>query len=379
VLENMIQPELSLEFILFCAFSLVFILQISLYFGLFGKFAFGKNIIPENKDFKPVSIIICAKNEEQHLLKNLPAILKQDYPEYELIVVDDFSQDDSKIILEDFERKNPHMRIITVKEDRPYKIGKKFPLTLGLKGAKYDRVLLTDADCFPASNQWLKNMSAHFNDKTEIVLGYGAYEKHPGFLNKLIRFDTFLIALQYFSFAIKGRTYMGVGRNLAYKTDIFFRNKGFANHTHIASGDDDLFIHRVASKTNVNIEVNYDTHTISTPKKTFKEWVWQKKRHLTTSALYKKGIKRRLGYIYILPLLFILLFTALAILQYAIYVILSMLLVKYIIQFIIFRKAMMRLNEKDLLLLTPIMEVLFIFIYPYLHFSSKLTKHVPWN
>lgn len=375
-----IQLEFSFEFFLLCAFILVVILQVSVYILTYGKFAFHQPTTQSSPtNLKPLSVIICAKNEEKHLIKNLPLILKQDYPEFEVIVVDDYSQDDSKIILEDFERKYSHLRIISVKEERPYKIGKKFPLTLGIKGAKYDTVVLTDADCIPASDKWLREISAQFNDKTEIVLGYGAYEKLPSLLNKLIRYDTFIIAMQYFAYALKGKTYMGVGRNLAYKTEVFFRNKGFANHTHIASGDDDLFIHRVAKKDNVAIVYSLDSHTISEPKKTFTEWAWQKKRHLTTAPLYRNSVKFFFGYTYFLNVLFYSIISILALLQYALYFLLALFLLRIIIQLIIYRKAMIKLNEKDLLFYTPFLEILFIFIQPYLYISSKLTKNVPWN
>jgi cellulose synthase/poly-beta-1,6-N-acetylglucosamine synthase-like glycosyltransferase len=375
----LIQPELSLGFILFCCLVMVFILQLLVYFLIYGSFAFHKTNDKSEDNLRPVSVIICAKNEEQHLVKNLPFILKQDYPEYEVIVVDDYSQDETKVILEDFERKYPHLRIITVKEERPYKIGKKFPLTLGIKGAKYDIVVLTDADCMPASDQWLKKISSNFTDKIEIVLGYGAYEKLPGFLNKIIRFDTFIIAMQYFSFALKGKTYMGVGRNLAYKKELFFKNKGFANHTHIASGDDDLFIHRVAKSDNVAIEYEHTSHTISSPKKTFTEWAWQKKRHLTTAPFYRKSVKLFLGYLYLLPVIFYLIFIILLALNYALYIIFGLFLIRIGVQLLVYRKAMIKLNEKDLLYYAPVLEILFIFIQPYLYISSKLTKNLPWN
>jgi len=375
----LIQPELSLGFILFCCLVMVFILQLLVYFLIYGSFAFHKTNDKSEDNLRPVSVIICAKNEEQHLVKNLPFILKQDYPEYEVIVVDDYSQDETKVILEDFERKYPHLRIITVKEERPYKIGKKFPLTLGIKGAKYDIVVLTDADCMPASDQWLKKISSNFTDKIEIVLGYGAYEKLPGFLNKIIRFDTFIIAMQYFSFALKGKTYMGVGRNLAYKKELFFKNKGFANHTHIASGDDDLFIHRVAKSDNVAIEYEHTSHTISSPKKTFTEWAWQKKRHLTTAPFYRKSVKLFLGYLYLLPVIFYLIFIILIVLNYALYIIFGLFLIRIGVQLLVYRKAMIKLNEKDLLYYAPVLEILFIFIQPYLYISSKLTKNLPWN
>jgi hypothetical protein len=94
------------------------------------------------------------------------------------------------------------------------KPGKKLSITLGVKGAKFEHLILTDADCRPASRNWLKSIAENFSNEKQIVLGYGPYKKEKGFLNRLIRFDTTWIGMNYFSMALAKLPYMGVGRNL---------------------------------------------------------------------------------------------------------------------------------------------------------------------
>ena len=185
----------------------------------------------------------------------MPRIFEQDYPHFEVVVVNDCSWDNTSDLLKEFGLKHSNLKIVTIKEDDTYSHGKKVALMMGIKGATHEHMLLTDADCRPNSKEWLRNMMQHFTGETEIVLGYGAYEKQGGFLNKIIRYDTFMIALQYLSFALAGKTYMGIGRNLAYKKSLFFKMKGFASHYHIESGDDDLVVNEAATKQNSKIEL----------------------------------------------------------------------------------------------------------------------------
>ena len=214
---------------LFCwwFFALVIIDQL-LYFWLFySKLGFSKT--PSCKrNTEAVSVVICAKNEYSNLKKNLPQILNQDYPDFEVILVNDASDDYTHELLEDFERKYEKLKVITIKENLNFFSGKKFALSIGIKSAKNDLLLLTDADCYPNSPNWIRHMADPFSDpETEIVLGYGPYEKKPGILNAIIRFDTLMVAVQYFSFALKQKAFMGVGRNLAYRKSLFYKNGGF--------------------------------------------------------------------------------------------------------------------------------------------------------
>jgi hypothetical protein len=241
-------------------------------------------------------------------------------------------------------------------------IGKKFPLSMGIKSAKHEIVLLTDADCLPASEFWISKMQQCFDDTTEIVLGYGAYHKKKGLLNKLIRWETFHTAIQYLSYALAGQTYMGVGRNLSYKKTIFFRHKGFSAHNQIASGDDDLFIKSAATKTNTRINIDPDSFTLSDPPKTFKEWVRQKSRHLSTGKYYKPIHKFLLGLYSLSHFLFYPLFVTSLILANWQYV-LILFGVRFLLQICTFWPLMKKLKEKDLFPLFLFFDIWMFFYY----------------
>jgi glycosyltransferase involved in cell wall biosynthesis len=236
---------------------------------------------------QPVSIIICARNEAENLRNFLPAILEQDYPDYEVIVVNDCSEDNSYDILGKYQMQYPHLKISTVNKDSKFTHNKKFAQFIGIKAAMNEILLFTDADCQPESEKWLEGMISHFDDKTTFVLGYGGYLNETGLLNKYIRYDSMTIAMQYLGMAIRHFPYMGVGRNLAYRRSVFFSNKGYGVHNHLISGDDDLFVNTNASGSNARVEFSNGTHTRSIPCSGFKEWVTQKQRHLTTAPYYK--------------------------------------------------------------------------------------------
>lgn len=246
---------------------------------------------------EPVSIVICARNEAENLLELIPILFEQDYQHFEVIVVNDRSIDDSKDILRAFENKYPNLKVTDVIENDKFNFNKKFALTLGIKAANYKHVLLTDADCRPTSKNWISKMVAPFAEDKMLVIGYGGYEKTSGFVNKIIRVETTLIAQQYFGLGKLGMPYMGVGRNLAYNTDLFFKNKGFRNHQNLNSGDDDLFINETASSKNTAFVFEDTSYTLSKPKTSWKDYLEQKRRHLTTSVKYRPAVKFVLGLI----------------------------------------------------------------------------------
>ncbi len=287
---------MSWGLIVFCLFGAVAAVQLFYYLYFFRRVAVYQPAPKEHTQQHPVSIIICARDEDENIARNLPGILVQDYSTtHEVIVVNDNSVDDTKYILAELQKTFRKLQIVDLTQEAKMIAGKKFPLSIGIKEAKYEIVLLTDADCVPASERWLFIMQDAFSNGTEVALGYGAYQKGPGFLNKAIRFETFHTALQYFGYALAGKPYMGVGRNLAYRKNLFFRNKGFSSINHIPSGDDDLFINQVATAENTAIVIDPQAFTISKPKQTWKEWRKQKNRHYSTGKYYKKGHKFLLG------------------------------------------------------------------------------------
>jgi glycosyltransferase involved in cell wall biosynthesis len=263
-----------------------------------GKFAFYKPTASVKSTEEPVSVIMAARNESANLQNNLRLLLEQDYPNYEVIVVNDCSWDDSQKVLEEMQEHYKHLHVSQLFEQEKYPTGKKFALAIGIKAAKHDILLFTDADCRPSGNQWLRLMQSRFTPGKEIVLGYSPYVTYPGLLNLYIRFETLMTAMLYFSFALMREPFMGVGRNLAYRRQVFFRHKGFASHQHIMSGDDDLFVNQAATPDNVAIEIDPASFVASEPKKDFEQYARQKSRHLTTGKLYKPVHKRWLGWFY---------------------------------------------------------------------------------
>jgi glycosyltransferase involved in cell wall biosynthesis len=317
----------------------------------------------------PVSVIICEKNEAENLVKNLPGILFQDYKTtHEVIVVNDNSIDESRYILEEFQRTFKNLTVIPLKQEAKGIPGKKFPLSVGIKSSKHEIVLLTDADCIPASEHWMKKMQDGYQPGIEVVLGYGPYKKHPGLLNKMIRFETFHTALQYFSYALAGKPYMGVGRNLSYRKDTFLRNKGFSTINHIPSGDDDLFVNMIANKNNTAIVIDKEAYTLSEPHKTWHEWMQQKNRHYTTAKFYKSSHKFLLSLYATLQTLIYPLAIATAIF-FNWYIAVGIFAVRLIVQAIVWYKCMKKLNEADLFPLFLFFDI-WMFLYNLFFFPS---------
>ena len=364
--------------ILFYIYVASIAIQLFYFWGIFSRFAFYKKKDRSTK-FPPVSIVLCAKNEYSNLKKNIPLIINQDYPEFELVVVNDASDDETIFLLEDLEREHKHLTIVNITQDLNFFKGKKFPLSVGIKSAKYENLLLTDADCTPASSGWIKKMTSNFSNTKEVVLGYGKYEKLPGWLNSVIRFETLMTAIQYFSYALMGSPYMGVGRNLAYKKSLFLKNNGFISHYNVDSGDDDLFINEVANKRNTNIEIAPESFTISEPKKTFGEWWLQKRRHLSTSKYYKFQHKFLLGLYSISLIVAIITLIFLLTLKVNILIVLILFGIRLLSQLVIIKKASNQLAEKKLLLFSPLIELFLLGVFPIMILTNLIIKRNRWR
>lgn len=301
----------------------------------------------------PISIIICAHNEEANLLKNLPYILNQTYEHngannFEVLVVNDNSTDDAIYMLRDLMKTNAHLNVLNLEQESRNMKGKKFPLSMGVKQSKFEHLLLTDADCMPTSKNWLAEMVQPFYEGKEIVLGYAPYNKENTALNRKIRYETFYSALQYLSFALTKIPYMGVGRNLAYKKELFNANKGFSKHYHLLSGDDDLFINAVANKKNTAVVLNENAFMYSDAKNSSAAWKFQKKRHLTTGQFYKFKHKIMLGLLALSHFLFYISLIACCFFKPWVWIALAVLGFRWLYLFIIQYLSMKKLDEQDL-------------------------------
>ncbi len=343
--------------VMLIVFGLSFLVQAFYYLFYYLAPAIFKH--PDSSSEKnPLSVIICARNEEANLRKFLPAVLEQDYPDFEVVVVNDCSEDDSYEVLGEYLKKYPNLKVSNIIKDPKFTHNKKFAQFIGIKAAKNEILIFTDADCEPESDKWLSRMESRFDTKIDFVLGYGGFFSKKGLLDKYIRYDCLTIAMQYFGMALRGMPYMGVGRNLAYRRSLFFDKKGFGNHTHLASGDDDLFVNSNASGSNIAVEFRIESHTRSVEASDLRELYKQKKRHLTTAVHYKLRDKVAL---IAEPVSRVLYYASFVILMSNLFlwpVVLGVFAVRLIGQFTVFSLNLKKFNEPGLLPWIPIFDIL---------------------
>lgn len=364
---------------LFYTFTVVVLFQVIYYLFFLGRFAFFKEENNHKKNI-PVSVIVCAKNEAENLKTFLPSIIAQDYSNFEIVLINDASQDKTLQVMKAFALQHANIKLVDVKNTEAFWGNKKYALTLGIKASTHNHLLFTDADCKPVSTKWITEMSSCFSTKKTIVLGYGAYSKiKKSFLNKIIRFETLITAIQYFSFAKMGMPYMGVGRNLAYTKTEFFKTNGFINHIRIRSGDDDLFINEAANKTNTAICSSKNSFTTSNPETNLKTWFRQKRRHIATAKHYKQNHKVLLALIYIFNLLFWILTILLIAFQFKWQFVISLFLLRIIAQYFAMGFSAKKLNEKDLILFFPCLEFFLIIAQLTIFINNLTSKPNHWK
>lgn len=363
--------------LLLLLFSAVVLLNV-IYFLRFSKFTLSSvPVAPSENDF-PVSVIICAKNEAENLKENIPLFLDQDYPHFEIIIINDASGDDTQEVIDTFVESDARVKKVEIENKEAFWSNKKYSLTLGIKKAKHSRLLFTDADCKPASDQWIRLMTAPISEEKQLVLGYGAYEKRKDLLNRMIRFETVMTALQYFSHAKAGMPYMGVGRNLAYTAQLFYERRGFMSHMYVPSGDDDLFVNDAATQENVALVFQKEAFTYSKPKESWSDWLRQKRRHISTAKYYKNKHQWVLGLYYGSNLLFwVLGILALLLIDWKIP--LALIIFRLTLQYIFLGKGVKLLGEKELLPWIPLFEVFLVWIQLTIFIMNSTSKQTRWK
>jgi glycosyltransferase involved in cell wall biosynthesis len=362
--------------------AITFLIQLAYYIFIYGKVGRFKQVkVDELRgQWPPVSVVICARNEQDNLQKNIPAIAEQDYPNYEIVVVDDCSEDDTHYILKSLKAKYPHLRQTFIKKDEKFWHGKKLAVTVGIKSATNEIIIFTDADCAPKTNQWLKQMVNAYDSDTEVVLGYCGYERKKGCLNKFIRCDAFFIGLNYLGLALSKAPYMGVGRNLSYKKDLFFKNRGFANHHTLVSGDDDLFINEVATGRNTNVCISKDALLTTEPRTTWDSWAQQKTRHGSTFNHYRFGSKFNISFEMISRIAFLATAIALIFLLPTPYIALGFIFVRLVAVTICFKTSINKLQEKGLWFPMILFDIISPVLYLAFYLKRKFTpKRQQWS
>ncbi len=320
-----------------------------------------------------VSVIIAFRNEEENLKRIIPLLLDQEHREFELILVNDHSDDNSVELINSFH--DPRIRILNNEDGR----GKKAAIQLGIRAAENNLLLFTDADCIPSSVKWLGMLANPLIEGYSISLGYGRFERNWGILNKLQRYENFMNNLQNFSYANKGRAFMGVGRNMAYRKELFHESKAFENLSHIRSGDDDLIINEMSELGNTAIVLNPLAETISEATNSWKSFFFQKRRHLEAGKYYRTADRFKLAILGLSQLFFNLLFITLLFLGQDVPLILAIFATKTVFQLLLYVSPLKRLREFDLLIFIPLLEMIYLPIISLIGLSQYLWRVDRWK
>ncbi|MFA6807223.1 MAG: glycosyltransferase [Bacteroidales bacterium] len=353
--------------------------QIIYYIVVYGRSCFYKATKTDIEVYPSVSVVICAKDEAYNLEKRLPIILEQQYPNFEVVVVNDASKDESEYILRVLQEIYPNLNVVNLYENVNKFLGKKYPLSIGIKSAKNEIILLTEADTQPSSYNWITEMVKGFNHKTQMVIGYSNYEIKNNFLNSLIQYEHQTTAMNYLGHAILKHPYMGTGRNLAFTKKMFFSVNGFISQYNIPVGEDQLFVNKYANAKNSKVVITKDSINLSASKERFYEWIIKKKKDYRSLSYFKLKDKITTSLIPITTILLYILIVISIISRFPWEYLVMGLIIKYTIQILIYFKTSRKLGTKQLAFLAPIYEILFLFFNTIIRISSLLTKRDKWK
>jgi cellulose synthase/poly-beta-1,6-N-acetylglucosamine synthase-like glycosyltransferase len=363
----------------FLSIALIVILSVHIFYLALLAGAFFRPLRPPSTPSLPLSVIVCAHDEERNLKELIPLLLAQQYPEYEVIIVDDRSNDNTYDYLLEATKQYSQLKMVKVRDTPAHVNGKKFGITLAVKAARYDWVVFTDADCRPHGTAWLSEMSRRFSQDKSIVLGVSLYQRKPGLLNSFIRFESLLTATQYIGWALLGYPYMGVGRNMAYRKNLFIDNKGFNDHLSVMGGDDDLFVNQHATAQNTTTAIGADALVLSKPKQTWADFYYQKIRHLAVGKKYRGKHKLMLGMFTLTWIFTWLLVAPLAFFSSLWQWVLAVFLVREVLLIILVHKASRRFGEPFESWKTPLLDFIYAFYYLVAGPVALLTKKVRWK
>lgn len=348
------------------------------YYLLFSSFLFKQKKRKYKTDQVPVSVIVFAKNSAAKLQENLPFILAQDYPVFEIVIINNDSIDDTLEVIDTFKKKHTQIKIVNVANNEAFWNNKKYSLTLGIKASKYDHLVFTDANSKPISEHWISEMSKNFTIKRTIFLGYEKYRNEKSFTNLLIRFENLIQAMKCFSFARYGSPFMAFGNNLAYKKSAFFKVNGYINHIKIRHGVEDLFIRDAATKKNSSFIVSEDSFIETDAPKSFNTWFQDLKIKNSLIKHYKFKHRFLLHFFTITKAIFYLLAIVL-LFFYPWETIVLVMLTYFLIQFLVIGLSAKKLKETQLIFFLPLLEISLLLIQISIFSANLISKHIHWK
>lgn len=379
---NLEFPLTILNLVILGCTALFLLIQILYYLIVYGKIAFKKHFtvkLKENDELPPLSVIIAVKNDEYNIKNKLIEILEQDYPTFEVIVVNDASSDETEFVLKGLSAIYHHLKVVNIVENVNKFQGQKFPISIGIKSAKYEHLVLTKSDCKPNSFDWLKYIASGFGKNKEIVLGYACVENKKGLLNKLVRYDHAIRAMNYLSFALCKNPYMGEGYNLAYKKSLFYKVGGFIKHYNLSAGDDDMFINQITNSKNTSVVLTTPSFVKYDSFRKYKDWIKAKKSNIISKKHFKTSHRFLLNLLPFSTFMFYLCIVALFFIGIPWPYIVLALLLKFILQIFVYYKAFKRLRIKNLFIFAPILEIYQMILNFFLELRIATTKKSKWR
>jgi len=290
------------------------LLILCLYYGIF-FFRLGrykgpsrKKNSPSTAKLPPVSVVLAAQNDGDWLRQNLVYLLEQDYPDFEVVVVDYLSTDETQYILRLLAQNYSRLKVVTLTNNANGYQGLKYPFSIGIKTAQNDILLLAEPECIPMDTtqfNWIRSMvSGYVHDHIDIVLGYCGIAYKPSLFNWLQQYDNLLYSVEYLGSAILRAPFTGNGRNLSYRRSLFLKNDGFIYHYNIPDGADDMFVNQNARPRNTAVVISPESFTLVQPQPTLCQWHLYRRHRVSTHSFYSLPLKLRR----LLPPLGILLF-----------------------------------------------------------------------
>ena len=298
MLENLLALYTPLELGLVSVMAVSFLIFLYYYLYLFQRTVRHKHSKKIQKIGEiyadPISIVVVIKDETDYIDNTLPLLLSQEYDnDYEVVVVNDTPDLEQTIdSLKELEERYDNLYVTTIKKDRSFKHTHKLALTIGIKAAKFDNILITEPKSAPISNEWLNYMAYGFTNKKSLVTGYPCISHTPGFTNRFARTVNIVSSLLSLSRALGGKPYKLSGCNMGYNAELFFNSKGFNRYLRLNSGENDLFIQQIRKSADTNVILNPKAVTvINTEGWNFRNWYNCRKFETYTFRYYPASVK----------------------------------------------------------------------------------------
>ena len=362
--------------ILFYVLIGLLLFQALYYVVLYSNIAFnGALKTKSNQQDIPVSVVVYIKDNEAELPTFLDALLQQQYPSFEVILVNNASEDESLEILEQFVAQHRFARLVNVENNEAFWGNKKYALTLGIKITSFEHLLFTEPKTLPNSPLWIASMTGLFSSKKQVVIAHTSLaKKRKSLSNKYARFQYFLKTLHNFVWIEMGKPLYGNSYNQAYCKTLFYKVNGFIKEMKIPFGEEQEFIRQIATKANTVISIAPESMNTLEEKPSWSHaFQIQKKYGLQLKHLgIFQQLKVRLYHLSVLAFYAVL--TILLLFLYQWEIVLGLFVIRYIITIFYFAKLLKNFNEKDLVWVFPFFEIIHILSGHYFAFKHFITR-----